>query len=42
MSQAAIRKLVTNSVTVALEAQAPTMVGADNPTRNTEPPVAKR
>ncbi|GJU45439.1 reverse transcriptase domain-containing protein [Tanacetum coccineum] len=35
MTQAAIRKLVTDSVTVALEAQAATMVNAGNTNRNT-------
>ena len=42
MSQAAIRKLVTDSVASALEAQAATMGGADNPARLRETPVAKR
>ncbi|GKE98175.1 hypothetical protein Tco_0021526, partial [Tanacetum coccineum] len=44
MTQAAIRKLVTNSVTAALEAQAATMASASNPNRNTGPtgtPVVK-
>ncbi|GKA11574.1 reverse transcriptase domain-containing protein [Tanacetum coccineum] len=44
MTQAAIRKLVADSVTAALEAQATTMAGTSNPNRNTEPtgtPVAK-
>ncbi|GKC86284.1 reverse transcriptase domain-containing protein [Tanacetum coccineum] len=35
MTQVAIRKLVTDSVTVALEAQAATMANADNTNRNT-------
>ncbi|GJY70439.1 reverse transcriptase domain-containing protein [Tanacetum coccineum] len=35
MTQAAIRKLVTDSVTAALEAQAATMANADNTNRNT-------
>ncbi|GJX78824.1 reverse transcriptase domain-containing protein [Tanacetum coccineum] len=35
MTQAAIRKLVTDSVTAALEAQAVTMANADNTNRNT-------
>ncbi|GJS00812.1 hypothetical protein Tco_0317320 [Tanacetum coccineum] len=35
MTQAAIRKLVADSVTVALEAQAATMANADNTNRNT-------
>ncbi|GKG22580.1 hypothetical protein Tco_0387883, partial [Tanacetum coccineum] len=37
MTQAAIRKLVADSVTVALEAQAVTMANASNPNRNTGP-----
>ncbi|GJT53810.1 hypothetical protein Tco_0988864 [Tanacetum coccineum] len=44
MTQAAIRKLVADSVTAALEAQAATMVNTSNPNRNTGPtetPVAK-
>ncbi|GJQ98718.1 hypothetical protein Tco_0009857 [Tanacetum coccineum] len=44
MTQAAIKKLVTDSVTAALEAQAATMAGTSNPNRNTGPtgtPVAK-
>nr|GEX25020.1 putative reverse transcriptase domain-containing protein [Tanacetum cinerariifolium] len=36
-SQAAIRKLVADSVTAALEAQAVTMENANNPNRNTGP-----
>ncbi|GJT25206.1 hypothetical protein Tco_0895143 [Tanacetum coccineum] len=36
MTQATIRKLVTDSVTAALEAQAATMENADNTNRNTE------
>ncbi|GKE37909.1 hypothetical protein Tco_1461314, partial [Tanacetum coccineum] len=35
MTQAAIRKLVANSVTAALKAQAATMANADNTNRNT-------
>ncbi|GKF12962.1 hypothetical protein Tco_0050888 [Tanacetum coccineum] len=35
MTQAAIRKLVADSVTAALEAQATTMENADNTNRNT-------
>ncbi|GKD48143.1 putative reverse transcriptase domain-containing protein [Tanacetum coccineum] len=35
MTQAAIRKLVADSVTAAMEAQAATMVNADNTNRNT-------
>ncbi|GJY25451.1 reverse transcriptase domain-containing protein [Tanacetum coccineum] len=44
MTQDAIRKLVTDSVTSALEAQAATMASASNPNRNTGPtgtPVVK-
>nr|GFA69863.1 reverse transcriptase domain-containing protein [Tanacetum cinerariifolium] len=44
MTQTAIRKLVADSVTVALEAQAATMANTSNPKRNTGPtgtPVAK-
>ncbi|GJX73137.1 hypothetical protein Tco_0311732 [Tanacetum coccineum] len=44
MTQAAIRKLVADSVTVALEAQAAIMASTSNPNKNTEPtgtPVAK-
>ncbi|GJV07700.1 hypothetical protein Tco_1345356 [Tanacetum coccineum] len=37
MTQAAIRKLVADSVTSALEAQAMTMASASNPNRNTNP-----
>ncbi|GJT18496.1 reverse transcriptase domain-containing protein [Tanacetum coccineum] len=37
MTQDAIRKLVANSVTSALEAQAATMASASNPNRNTGP-----
>ncbi|GJS06866.1 reverse transcriptase domain-containing protein [Tanacetum coccineum] len=37
MSQAAIRKLVVDSVSAALEAQAATMANADNTNRNTRP-----
>ncbi|GJR25002.1 hypothetical protein Tco_0973529, partial [Tanacetum coccineum] len=37
MSQAAIRKLVADSVATALEAQAATMTNVDNTTRNTGP-----
>ncbi|GJR98739.1 hypothetical protein Tco_0270913 [Tanacetum coccineum] len=35
MTQDAIRKLVADSVTTALEAQAATMANASNPNRNT-------
>ncbi|GJS59449.1 hypothetical protein Tco_0654233 [Tanacetum coccineum] len=44
MTQAAIRKLVADSVTAALEAQATTMAGTSNPNRNIGPtgiPVGK-
>ncbi|GJY65603.1 hypothetical protein Tco_0467841 [Tanacetum coccineum] len=44
MTQDAIRKLVADSVTAALEAQAATMVSASNPNRNTNPtrsPIVK-
>ncbi|GKA28168.1 reverse transcriptase domain-containing protein [Tanacetum coccineum] len=44
MTQAAIRKLVADSVAAALEAQAATMVSTNNPNRNIGPtgtPVAK-
>ncbi|GKB12997.1 hypothetical protein Tco_0846920 [Tanacetum coccineum] len=44
MTQAAIKKLVADSVSAALEAQAATMAGTSNPNRNTGPtrtPVAK-
>ncbi|GJZ27702.1 putative reverse transcriptase domain-containing protein [Tanacetum coccineum] len=45
MTQAAIRKLVADSVTAALEAQAATMANAENTNRNTrerEAPVARK
>ncbi|GJS74244.1 reverse transcriptase domain-containing protein [Tanacetum coccineum] len=45
MTQAAIRKLVADSVAAALEAQAATMANTDNTTRNTGPretPVARK
>ncbi|GJS73838.1 reverse transcriptase domain-containing protein [Tanacetum coccineum] len=45
MTQAAIRKLVADSVATALEAQAATMANADNTNRNTgerEAPVARK
>ncbi|GKD01321.1 hypothetical protein Tco_1171595 [Tanacetum coccineum] len=45
MTQAAIRKLVADSVTSALEAQAATMANADNTNRNTrerKAPVARK
>ncbi|GKF11149.1 hypothetical protein Tco_0049075 [Tanacetum coccineum] len=44
MTQVAIKKLVTDSVTTALEAQAATMAGTSNPNRNTDhtrTPIAK-
>ncbi|GJU96346.1 hypothetical protein Tco_1321102 [Tanacetum coccineum] len=44
MTQSAIKKLVVDSVTTALEAQAATMAGTSNPNRNTGPtgtPIAK-
>ncbi|GKE94406.1 hypothetical protein Tco_1579261, partial [Tanacetum coccineum] len=37
MTQDAIRKLVADSVTAALEAQAATMAGVSNPNRNVNP-----
>ncbi|GKD54247.1 hypothetical protein Tco_1287634, partial [Tanacetum coccineum] len=45
MTQAAIRKLATDSVTTALEAQAATMANADNTNRNIgerQAPVARQ
>ncbi|GJW60360.1 hypothetical protein Tco_0109695 [Tanacetum coccineum] len=36
MTQAAIKKLVADSVAAALEAQAATMTNTDNTTRNTQ------
>ncbi|GJU14932.1 putative reverse transcriptase domain-containing protein [Tanacetum coccineum] len=45
MTQAAIKKLVAESVIAALEAQAVTMAGTSNPNRNNGPigtPIAKR
>ncbi|GJX62548.1 hypothetical protein Tco_0295448 [Tanacetum coccineum] len=45
MTQATIKKLVADSVSVALEAQAATMENADNTNRNTKPretPVARK
>ncbi|GJU36646.1 reverse transcriptase domain-containing protein [Tanacetum coccineum] len=45
MTQATIRKLITDGINAALEAQATAMANADNPNRNTKPkeiPVAKR
>ncbi|GJW08893.1 reverse transcriptase domain-containing protein [Tanacetum coccineum] len=45
MTQAAIKKLVADSVTTALEEQAATMASTSNPNRNIEPtgtPITKR
>ncbi|GKA89042.1 hypothetical protein Tco_0810854 [Tanacetum coccineum] len=45
MTQDAIRQLIADGITAALEAQAAAMANADNPNRNTgprEPPVANR
>ncbi|GJV03665.1 hypothetical protein Tco_1337234 [Tanacetum coccineum] len=45
MTQAAIRKLVADSVAAALEAQAVTMAITNNPNRNTRPtgtPIARK
>ncbi|GJS96431.1 hypothetical protein Tco_0803399 [Tanacetum coccineum] len=42
MTQTAIRKLVADSVTAALEAQATTMANTDNTTRPREAPEAKK
>ncbi|GJX29102.1 hypothetical protein Tco_0237181 [Tanacetum coccineum] len=45
MTQAAIRKLVSDSVTATLEAQAATMASTNNPNRNTRPtgtPIARK
>ncbi|GJS93175.1 hypothetical protein Tco_0800143 [Tanacetum coccineum] len=42
MTQAAIRKLVTDSVTTALEAQAANMANTDNTTRPREAHVARQ
>ncbi|GJZ15766.1 retrovirus-related pol polyprotein from transposon TNT 1-94 [Tanacetum coccineum] len=42
MTQAAIRKLVADSVTAALEAQAANMVNTDNTTRPREAPVGRK
>ncbi|GJV54415.1 reverse transcriptase domain-containing protein [Tanacetum coccineum] len=42
MTQAAIRKLVANSVTTSLEAQAANMANTDNTTRPREAPVARQ
>ncbi|GJT71548.1 hypothetical protein Tco_1030834 [Tanacetum coccineum] len=42
MTQAAIRKLVAGSVTIALEAQVANMANTDNTTRPREAPVARQ
>ncbi|GKE14899.1 hypothetical protein Tco_1422476 [Tanacetum coccineum] len=42
MTQAAIKKLVANSVSAALEAQAANMANTDNTTRPREAPVARK
>ncbi|GJT50676.1 reverse transcriptase domain-containing protein [Tanacetum coccineum] len=42
MTQAAIRKLVANSVVTALEAQAATMANTNNTTRPREAPIARK
>ncbi|GJU43878.1 hypothetical protein Tco_1201144 [Tanacetum coccineum] len=42
MTQVAIRKLVADSVSAALEAQAATMANADNTNRNTRPREAPK
>ncbi|GJS11458.1 reverse transcriptase domain-containing protein [Tanacetum coccineum] len=45
MTQDAIRQLIADGITAALEAQAAAMANADNPNRNTgprEPPVGKK
>ncbi|GKE66196.1 hypothetical protein Tco_1520357 [Tanacetum coccineum] len=42
MTQAAIRKLVVDSVTTALEAQAANIVNTDNTTRLKDAPVARQ
>ncbi|GKG36498.1 hypothetical protein Tco_0444176, partial [Tanacetum coccineum] len=45
MTQAAIRKLVADSVVAALEVQSATMASTNNPNRNTRPtgtPVARK
>ncbi|GKG24676.1 hypothetical protein Tco_0395304, partial [Tanacetum coccineum] len=42
MTQAAIRKLVADSVATALEAQAATIANTDNTTRPREAPVARK
>ncbi|GJX93038.1 hypothetical protein Tco_0347624 [Tanacetum coccineum] len=42
MTQAAIKKLVVDSVSAALEAQATNMANTDNTTRSREAPVARK
>ncbi|GKG22438.1 hypothetical protein Tco_0387741, partial [Tanacetum coccineum] len=42
MTQAAIKKLVVDSVSAALEAQAANMANTDNTTRPREAPVARQ
>ncbi|GKE12626.1 hypothetical protein Tco_1416177 [Tanacetum coccineum] len=42
MTQAAIRKLVADSVTIALEAQAANMANTDNTTKPREAPMARQ
>ncbi|GJS61170.1 hypothetical protein Tco_0655954 [Tanacetum coccineum] len=42
MTKAAIRKLVTDSITAALEAQAANMANTDNTTRPREAPIARK
>nr|GEW36851.1 hypothetical protein [Tanacetum cinerariifolium] len=42
MTQAAIKKLVANSVSVALEAQAASMANTDNTTGPRETPIARK
>ncbi|GKG04810.1 hypothetical protein Tco_0315197, partial [Tanacetum coccineum] len=42
VTQATIRKLVANSVTAALEAQAANIANTDNTTRLREAPVARQ
>nr|GEV51953.1 reverse transcriptase domain-containing protein [Tanacetum cinerariifolium] len=42
MTQAAIKKLVANSVSVALEAQAASMANTDNTTGPIETPIARK
>ncbi|GKG20401.1 hypothetical protein Tco_0380202 [Tanacetum coccineum] len=42
MSQAAIKKLVANSVSAALEAQAANMANTDNTTRPRKAPIVRK